>query len=67
LVKQKKETPKEEKEGTTLEEEKEPKTPSQSAYEEREDSKSPYKECYVMGSQLLKGLKCESKQKTTEE
>jgi hypothetical protein len=68
LVKQKKkETPKEEEEGTTMEEEKEPKTPLQSAYEEGEDSKSSYKEWYVMHSQVLEGLKCESKQKTTEE
>jgi len=67
LVKQKKETPKEEEEGTTLEEEKEPETPLQLAYEEGEDSKSSYKECIVMRSQLLEGLKCESKQKTTKE
>lgn len=45
LIEQKGETLEEEEEGVVLEETKEPKTPSQSAYEEGEDLESSNKEC----------------------
>jgi hypothetical protein len=53
LVEQKEETPKDEEEGTQMEEEKEPKTPTQSASKEGEDSKSLDKECYKSNCDML--------------
>jgi hypothetical protein len=52
LVEQKGKTPKEEEEITIVEEEKEPKKPSQLAYEEGKDSESSYKECYESNNKV---------------
>jgi hypothetical protein len=53
LVEQKGKTPKDEEEGTQMEEEKEPKTPTQSTSEEGKDSKSLDKECYKSNCDML--------------